>query len=140
MVFKLEYFPYVEDEINKHLPPQIRVFELQSIVRSFNFLKAINKRRYVYRAPLYLFSEGMEVSEELISKINSVCSLFVGNHNFHNFTRLKNADDPSCKRIIQRFYAQKCEYIDNTPFIEFVIEGQSFMLNQIRFFPLNFPL
>ena len=45
---------------------------------------------------------------------------------------MKEPSDPSCRRVLLKFSATKGPSFNGIPFIQFEIEGQSFLLNQIR--------
>jgi len=59
--------------------------------------------------------------------------MYVGTHNFHNYTILKSANDPSAYRHIKSFKAETTPiHIGDTEWISVKIHGQSFMMHQIR--------
>ncbi|KAK0639712.1 pseudouridine synthase [Cercophora newfieldiana] len=68
-----------------------------------------------------------------IEKLQKALDLYVGTHNFHNYTILKSATDPSAKRHIKSFQAETTPiHIGDTEWISIKIHGQSFMMHQIR--------
>ena len=75
----MEYYPKIEEEINKNLPEGIKLFDIQNVVRGFNFTRDVSKRRYIYLAPFYLFSRKEEKNLDLlIEKINFLTKQFQG--------------------------------------------------------------
>ncbi|KAK4448929.1 tRNA pseudouridine synthase 1 [Podospora aff. communis PSN243] len=68
-----------------------------------------------------------------IEKLQKALDLYIGTHNFHNYTILKAATDPSAKRHIKSFQADTTPiHIGDTEWISIKIHGQSFMMHQIR--------
>ncbi|KAK3331651.1 pseudouridine synthase [Cercophora scortea] len=68
-----------------------------------------------------------------LEKFQSALDLYLGTHNFHNYTILKSANDPSANRHIKSFEVQKTPIqIRDTEWLSIKIHGQSFMMHQIR--------
>ena len=73
------------------------------------------------------------IPEARKQRVQDTLSLFLGTHNFWNFTIQKPFRDPSAKRVIKTF---KVNYdpilIDGTEWLSLKVHGQSFMMHQIR--------
>ncbi|KAJ6829031.1 uncharacterized protein M6B38_359495 [Iris pallida] len=65
-------------------------------------------------------------------RFNRILGRYVGTHNFHNFTTRIKAEDPSARRFIISFSADRVVSIDGIEFVRCEVVGQSFMLHQIR--------
>ncbi|XP_064946389.1 uncharacterized protein LOC135626519 isoform X2 [Musa acuminata AAA Group] len=70
--------------------------------------------------------------DEQRERFNSVLKHYVGTHNFHNFTTRTKAEDPSARRYIISFDANRVVCIEGIEFVKCEVVGQSFMLHQIR--------
>mmetsp|Transcript_31110 Transcript_31110/g.49833 ORF Transcript_31110/g.49833 Transcript_31110/m.49833 type:complete len:496 (-) Transcript_31110:4085-5572(-) len=70
--------------------------------------------------------------ENMQKRFNEVLQMFVGAKNFHNFTVQVASDDPSAIRNVTRFEAGKPFVQDGLEMVRVLIDGQSFMLHQIR--------
>lgn len=130
-------------KINELMPDHIRVFSAKRTTKYFDCKNFCDGRTYSYLMPSYticpltdIATESYKISPDIIKEFNSILKLYVGTHNFHNFTSQKKPTDPSARR-----YITECEC--SPPFIlsnnerklEFIvtrIKGQSFMLHQIR--------
>ncbi|OTF81015.1 tRNA pseudouridine synthase A, mitochondrial-like protein [Euroglyphus maynei] len=135
-------------KINEKLPDQIRIFGAKRTTKYFDSKNFCDGRTYSYLMPSFTIdasaenaNESYRVSKELIEKFNSILGLYVGTHNFHNFTSQKKPLDPSAKRYIMSFdcsqpFLLKSNNDENDgkqmEFIVARIKGQSFMLHQIR--------
>jgi len=72
------------------------------------------------------------ISEEKYKFFDSCLSKYVGTKSFHNFTFKVAPNDPARKRFIVSFKSEKPIVIDGIELIKVSVEGQSFMLHQIR--------
>ncbi|VDN59177.1 unnamed protein product [Dracunculus medinensis] len=133
------------DILNMKLPLDIRIFGIRRTTPSFHPQKSCFARTYSYTLPTFAFAKSNEltsaafrITDETINEISSVLQIFVGTHNFFNYTSKKQYDEKSCCRFIHSF---KCgpkrlfrDEIRNedVEFITIFIKGQSFMLHQIR--------
>uniref|UniRef100_A0A6B2FYH2 tRNA pseudouridine synthase n=1 Tax=Myxobolus squamalis TaxID=59785 RepID=A0A6B2FYH2_MYXSQ len=59
--------------------------------------------------------------------------IFKGTHDFYNFTANRSNNQKPLKRYILNFDIKEILLHDNIQFIVFSIQGQSFMLHQIRY-------
>src|SRR5207249_2308041 len=65
--------------------------------------------------------------------LQDVLNLYLGTHNFWNFTIQKTHRDPSAKRVIKSFKVNFAPIlIDGTEWLSLKVHGQSFMMHQIR--------
>ena len=88
---------------------------------AINFRKISRECRANYR-----------ISKERLELVRKALNIYVGSHNFHNFTNGKNYKDPSAKRYMKSFQVSEPFLIEGTEWISIKIHGQSFMLHQIR--------
>lgn len=88
---------------------------------AINFRKISRECRGAYR-----------ISNERLELVRKALSIYVGSHNFHNFTNGKSYKDPSAKRYMKSFKVSEPFLIEGTEWISIKIHGQSFMLHQIR--------
>ncbi|RRT81317.1 hypothetical protein B296_00022277 [Ensete ventricosum] len=70
--------------------------------------------------------------DEQRERFNRILKHYVGTHNFHNFTTRTKAEDPSARRYIISFDANRAACIEGIEFVNCEVVGQSFMLHQIR--------
>lgn len=88
--------------------------------------------------------------EELLAKLNNLCQLYLGTHNFHNFTKGYKQTDPRCDRYMmsmkaeiveqevidryleERFHTEEERREHRLSFVRFTLVGQSFIYHQIR--------
>ncbi|XP_020085131.1 tRNA pseudouridine synthase A, mitochondrial-like [Ananas comosus] len=75
---------------------------------------------------------GFCYGDEEKERFNRILKHYVGTHNFHNFTTRTKAEDPSARRYIISFEADRVVTIDGIDFVKCEVVGQSFMLHQIR--------
>nr|XP_010905232.2 tRNA pseudouridine synthase A [Elaeis guineensis] len=75
---------------------------------------------------------GFSYGDEERERFNRILKHYVGTHNFHNFTTRTKAEDPSARRYIISFSADRVVSIEGIDFVRCEVVGQSFMLHQIR--------
>lgn len=137
------------DDINVHLPSDIRIMGKYHVTKSFHAKSFCSSRKYDYLMPIFCLQEGIvdegtdlrsicfrksscEEFQTIVSRANKILLRFVGTHNFHNFTIRRSSSDPSCMR-----YIRSCEVVEkvvhgNMEFLRIRIHGDSFMMHQIR--------
>lgn len=139
-VVSLKMVPEIKlPDINKHLPPSIRVFGLKKVTKGFDSKNQCSARTYQYLLPTFAFAptvmqtvSSYRIKAPNIELINDTLKLLCGTHNFHNFTSGKAPSDPSSKRYIMVFNAGDPFVVKGHEFITLSVTGQSFMLHQIR--------
>ncbi|WBW71450.1 tRNA pseudouridine synthase Pus2 [Schizosaccharomyces osmophilus] len=72
------------------------------------------------------------VTEDRLQLLQEVLQLYLGKHNFHNFTITQDPKAPSNYRIIESIDCGKPFVYEKWEWIPVTIRGNSFMLNQIR--------
>ncbi|KAI9650337.1 tRNA pseudouridine synthase 1 [Ciborinia camelliae] len=73
------------------------------------------------------------IHESRRQRVQDALDQYVGTHNYHNYTILKNYNDPSSKRHIKSFkIGPKPIIIHDTEWLSLKVHGQSFMMHQIR--------
>jgi len=73
------------------------------------------------------------IPEARKQRFQDVLNLYIGTHNFWNFTVQKPFRDPSAKRVIKTFKVNfEPILIDGTEWLSCKVHGQSFMMHQIR--------
>jgi len=90
----------ITEGINEHLPPEVRVFAVQRVVKSFDARRECIRRHYDYYVPLSFLErmigslrggegEGggaMDV-DEVLTRLERAWKSYAGHHAFHNFTK-----------------------------------------------------
>ncbi|XP_065218514.1 pseudouridylate synthase 1 homolog isoform X2 [Planococcus citri] len=127
------------EDINQHLPEQIRILAIKRVTKGFNSKNSCDYRTYSYTCPSFAFapksvklSEDYRINDEVVENVNKWASCYVGTHNYHNFTSGRKPLDPSCKRHIMSVVCQPPVIRDELELVTFLVKGQSFMLHQIR--------
>ena len=134
----------------------IRVWDIKMVNKRFNCRRAVSSRWYEYLLPTYvlkeprkdvLMNEGVtsidlvyynedcySVPDLRIGKLESVLNHYLGTKRFHNFTTGKETMDSSCMRYVKNItISPPFRKDDNkTEWVSLKIQGQSFMLHQIR--------
>ena len=67
-----------------------------------------------------------------LTRLRACMSLFLGTHNFHNYTAGKSPMDASAHRYLYSIVVSDPVRIHNELYLRIRLEGQSFMLHQIR--------
>lgn len=93
----------------------------------------------MYLLPTYAFcpieeitTEKYRITDETLKLVNDTLKLYVGTHNYHNFTSGKKYIDPSAKRYILSMQCGTPFIRNDIEFAVITVRGQSFMLHQIR--------
>lgn len=127
--------------INEKLPETIKVFAYKRVTKGFNAKSQCDGRTYIYLTPTVVFSsqkdppciqKEFKLSKEIYEQVNRLLGLYIGTKNFHNFTSKKQPTDPSAKRFIRSFICEEPFVKDDVEFCVLKVNGQSFMLHQIR--------
>ncbi|KAK4097630.1 pseudouridine synthase [Parathielavia hyrcaniae] len=73
------------------------------------------------------------VTPARMEKLQQALDLYLGTHNYHNYTIMKSYRDPSAKRHIKSFQVNPHPItIGDTEWLSLKVHGQSFMMHQIR--------
>ena len=78
------------------------------------------------------FDEWPSFLQPALLRMRACVTLFLGTHNFHNYTVSKTPMDPSAQRHLLSIVVSDPVRIHNELYLRVKIEGQSFMLHQIR--------
>ena len=97
--------------------------------RSQDITEASKRLKAAYLAA----KRAYHIPEKRLHRVKDCLNMFVGTHNYHNFTIDKPFRDPSAKRIIKSFNANPTPILINgTEWLSLKVHGQSFMMHQIR--------
>lgn len=80
----------IAESINGHLPPEIRVFAVQRVVKSFDARRDCARRQYDYYLPLSFLMRANEnrlSNQEIIERLREAWGMYEGYNAFHNFTK-----------------------------------------------------
>eukprot|EP00731_Ephydatia_muelleri_P006097 Em0003g345a len=106
--------------------------------------KGVSAARQLVSLKIRTLPHGLDyrITDQLVDRINVFLRQYEGTHNFHNFTSGKEATETSAKRYIMsfkcgnRFVASaecdECPQKKEVEFISLHVQGQSFMIHQIR--------
>lgn len=72
------------------------------------------------------------ISKEKVEAIRGAFNVYIGTHNFHNFTVGKSFSERSANRFMKNITVDEPKLIEGTEWLSIKIHGQSFMLHQIR--------
>lgn len=129
----------VVDNINSHLPDEIRVLGIKRVTKGFDSKNYCDSRTYCYITPTFAFApaeeivtESYRITADVRQQVSDILNLFTGTHNFHNFTSGKKPDEASAKRYITEFKIGEPFEWSGLEFVALTVRGQSFMLHQIR--------
>jgi len=127
------------EQLNQHLPPEIRVVGAIKSTKYFDAKNFCDGRTYSYIMPTFalappdaLTSEDYRLTPDILKEFRNVLDIYKGTHNYHNFTSGKESTDPSARRHIVSIESSEPFMKDGLEVIIVRIRGQSFMLHQIR--------
>lgn len=109
---------------NEHNAPETAAGEEEDLS---SFKKDTSRKRQ-WR----LSEDESELGKQLLPRIRSLWSQFLGTKNFHNYTVGKSPRDPSAKRCMKELNVSDPFIVDKTEYVSLTLHGQSFMLHQIR--------
>lgn len=115
--------------INANLPKDssIHIWDTITVGRVFQAQKFAEFRKYNYLLPLHIVG-----TEDLDWVRSEILTKFIGEHNFHNYTKRISASNPSAMRTITHFDVSEPFEVQGVKSVLFTIRGNSFMMNQIR--------
>jgi tRNA pseudouridine38-40 synthase len=83
-------------QLNQFLPEDIRVVAIKRTTPSFHAQKSCDSRTYSYTLPTFAFADldaltnsDYRITPEKIAQIDELLSVYVGTHNFFNYTSRK---------------------------------------------------
>lgn len=119
----------VAKAINDNLPADstICVWNAITVGRVFQAQRFAEYRKYNYLLPFHILG-----NKDLVWVRTEVLSRFIGEHNFHNYTKRVSATNPSANRTITHFDVDEPFELNGVKYVLFTIRGNSFMMNQIR--------
>ncbi|KAI1714370.1 tRNA pseudouridine synthase domain-containing protein [Ditylenchus destructor] len=133
------------ERLNRHLPESIRIIAINRVTKSFNSWKDCDGRTYSYWTPSFVFADmdklispDYRISEKRLDEIQNLMTVFLGTHNFYNYTSGRASDDWSCNRHIWSFNIDEPITVRDgfrnmeMEFVRLRIYGNSFMMHQIR--------
>nr|XP_022337665.1 tRNA pseudouridine synthase A, mitochondrial-like [Crassostrea virginica] len=136
MVTNIENFL---DEVNAILPNQIKIFGFKRTTKGFDCKTQCTGRTYMYVLPTYalapvetVVTDQYRVTDEVLARVNEILKLYIGTHNFHNFTSGIKPTERRAYRYIISFECGKPFVREGLEFVTCKVRGQSFMLHHIR--------
>ncbi|CAG5120163.1 unnamed protein product, partial [Candidula unifasciata] len=141
-IFSLKITVLVPDlvsKMNEILPPQIRVIGYTRTTNGFDSKNWCDSRTYTYMTPTYAFApltkfvtDEYRVEPEILTRVRTVLSRFLGTHKFHNFTSGVKYEQACASRYIIKFECSEPYVREGIEFVTLEVKGQSFMLHHIR--------
>jgi tRNA pseudouridine38-40 synthase len=134
---KVHFEDGLTERINAHLPSDIRVYDLVRTTNSFNPKRGCSGRIYEYLIPTFCFEKksdaSFRITKEKLEEVRSLFQTYVGNHFFHNFTRMESDKGKNYyRRIINAIEITDPIESQGLELCSIMINGESFMLHQIR--------
>lgn len=140
-----EDFPQKIEQVNEHLPEEIRLLAAIRTTPTFDSRNFCDSRTYSYTFPTFtisssktLLSTYYRVDVELIDKLNELLSIYKGTHNFHNFTSGKKPEENSSMRFVMDIECSQPFIYEEMEFAKITIKGQSFMVSKMFLFSFKF--
>lgn len=132
-------FDEMMPRVNDSLPPEIRIIDCLRVTKFFDAKNFCDARTYSYLMPSYALcpieektTEAFRISGETLKQFNEILRLYVGTHNYHNFTSAKAPTDASAMRYIISMDCSQPFVKDELELVVVRVKGQAFMLHQIR--------
>ncbi|VDD77422.1 unnamed protein product [Mesocestoides corti] len=130
-------------KINAALPEQIRILDIFRVTKKFSPKIACNHRVYQYLLPTFAFAPrdiltirdcwSYRLSASTLTLANKMFQRYKGTHNFFNFTSRRTPEDRSCIRYVMSIECGNPFLLaGDKEFAVITVQGQSFMLHQIR--------
>ena len=130
------------NEVNEHLPDDIRLMGYKRVTQSFDAKNYCDARTYSYLMPSFalcpiteITKESYRITEDVLKLFNSTLKGFLGTHVFHNYTSGKAFKEDSSNRVIRFMNCSGPFFPCNQKEVEFIVvrvKGQSFLMHQIR--------
>ncbi len=123
----------IKNYLNKYLPQDISVNEVQIVPESFHARYNAKDKIYLYKiwnkeyTNPFMRKYSMHVEEELdIDKMRKASQYFVGEHDFTAFSNAKSKK----KSMVREIYSIDIE--ENAGFIQIRVRGNGFLYNMVR--------
>jgi len=133
-----ENFEEAVSMINEALPGDVRVFDMTRVTKAFNAKNHCSGRSYLYMLPLSAVPH-RDGAGAAMAGLDKILAGYQGTHNFHNFTskgrgkKVNCATDASAMRYITEMSCRAEPItVGGVCFLPVTVNGQSFLLNQIR--------
>ncbi|XP_065198116.1 pseudouridylate synthase 1 homolog [Sycon ciliatum] len=138
--FKCRMVENAIEKVNGYLPKDIKTFAIVRVTSGFSSYTQSTGRAYEYVMPTFALAPSLSksvssyrVDADRIVLVNRLLEIYIGTHNFHNFTSGRQFKDQSCRRVMRSFGVKEVPFVEgNMEFIILRVVGQSFMLHQIR--------
>ncbi|XP_037091420.1 tRNA pseudouridine synthase A-like [Pollicipes pollicipes] len=129
----------VIDEINCHLPDDIRICDIRRVPPSFNAQKLCDGRLYSYTLPTFAFAPMCEtvslvyrLTESRRQEVYQLFQNYVGVHSFHSFSPKGDPDSQKMTRRVMSIDVAEPYLAHGLEFTTIWVKGASFVLSQIR--------
>lgn len=140
---KLKFNDEVMADANSHLPEDIRIFGFVRVTGGFNSKRDCSSRTYQYilrteilrpspKHPDWDKHEEWTYGPAEQERFRDMIKRYEGTHSFHNFTKGGSASMASCQRFIMSMDLSEPFTTDGMEFVRITLQGQSFILHQIR--------
>jgi tRNA pseudouridine38-40 synthase len=134
---KLEMDDDIMQRIKRELPEKIVLYDIVRVTKGFNPKNRVDHREYEYLLPLNVLRTQQQIDAGIteqaqLDRVRGLLQLYVGTHNFHNFTARVDPNDRSAQRFIKSFVASEPFELSGLHLTRLTVIGQSFMLHQIR--------
>ncbi|KAK9718285.1 tRNA pseudouridine synthase 1, variant 2 [Basidiobolus ranarum] len=115
------------------LPTHVLMSTTENAIQVVDTLKEDGERQVpVTTEEERIVQRQFRISSEKLDILKNLSERFIGTHNFHNYTIGKSYTDTSAKRYITKFECSEPLIIDGMEWVNFQVQGQAFMLHQIR--------
>ncbi|KAF7889082.1 hypothetical protein EAF00_009382 [Botryotinia globosa] len=123
--------PKAKDETIQDEGVKLEADGAQEISKSI--LTPLEKAVKEVKAAYIKAKKAYRIHESRRERVQEALNQYVGTHNYHNYTILKNFKDASSKRHIKSFkIGAQPIIIHDTEWLSLKVHGQSFMMHQIR--------
>ncbi|CAB3360229.1 Hypothetical predicted protein [Cloeon dipterum] len=130
----------VEERLNSHLPPEIRVLGIRPLAAEIDsaLIRDPDFCTYGYILPTFalspfgLESKSFRASPQLIDRFREILGLFEGTKNLHNFLLRSKFENPDSERSIKKFECLEPFELGNQQYVECQVTSKIFKKDQIR--------
>lgn len=85
-------------EVNQVIHEDLKVFSIKLVTKNFVCRSSATSRKYEYILPIDTLkteTNKEKSDEEILKELNELLQLFLGTHNFHNYTKKGNYHNKS---------------------------------------------